>query len=158
MKVLIAIDDSEFARAAVDSVVMRPWRDGTEFLVVNVVQLLPPAFSDWHSGYVKASVEAQEMMKTRFRQVVSETVSYMKDKLAGASVEGQVLEGNIRDGIIDTAASWEADLIVMGSHGRTGLTRFLLGSVAEAVLNRAPCSVEIIRKRQPAQKVDAAVS
>jgi nucleotide-binding universal stress UspA family protein len=47
--------------------------------------------------------------------------------------------------ILDTAAKWHADLIVIGSHGRKGLDRFLLGSVSEAVARHAPCSVQIVR-------------
>jgi nucleotide-binding universal stress UspA family protein len=51
-----------------------------------------------------------------------------------------------RHGIVDQARAWKPDLIVMGSHGRRGLDRLLLGSVAEAVLRHAPCSVEIVRE------------
>ena len=46
---------------------------------------------------------------------------------------------------IEQASEWHADLIVMGSHGRKGLDRFLLGSVAESVMRYASCSVEIVR-------------
>jgi len=51
-----------------------------------------------------------------------------------------------RHAIIETAADWPADLIVMGSHGRRGFDRLLLGSVAESVLRHAQCSVEIVRR------------
>ena len=53
--------------------------------------------------------------------------------------------GDIRDTIIDAAAEWRADLIVVGSHGQRGIQRFLLGSVAEFVARHAKCSVEIVR-------------
>ena len=46
------------------------------------------------------------------------------------------------------AKKWGADLIVLGSHGYRGLQRFLLGSVSHAVVAHAPCSVEIVRKRE----------
>lgn len=49
--------------------------------------------------------------------------------------------------ILDEATHWGADLIVVGSHGRRGVDRFLLGSVSEAVALHAACSVEVIRKR-----------
>ena len=55
------------------------------------------------------------------------------------------MEGNIRDSIVHKALQWNADFIVLGSHGRTGFGRFLLGSVAESIVSQAPCSVEIIR-------------
>jgi nucleotide-binding universal stress UspA family protein len=47
--------------------------------------------------------------------------------------------------IIDTAHEWPADLIVMGSHGRRGVDRLLMGSVAASVVRHARCSVEIVR-------------
>lgn len=47
--------------------------------------------------------------------------------------------------ILDCATEWRADLIVVGSHGRKGVTRFVLGSVSEAVARHAHCSVEIAR-------------
>lgn len=52
---------------------------------------------------------------------------------------------------MDEAERWPADLIVIGTHGYTGIKRWLLGSVAQAVVNRAPCSVEVVRKR-PAEE------
>jgi nucleotide-binding universal stress UspA family protein len=54
-------------------------------------------------------------------------------------------EGNPKVVIIDSAAEWHADLIVVGSHGRKGLGRFFMGSVSEAVARHAPCSVQIVR-------------
>jgi len=46
------------------------------------------------------------------------------------------------------ADEWGADLIVVGSHGRTGVKRWLLGSVAGAIVSHAPCSVEVVRRRE----------
>ena len=53
--------------------------------------------------------------------------------------------GDPKSKIIDAAEQWHADLIVLGSHGRTGLERFLMGSVSDAVARHAPCSVEVVR-------------
>ncbi|MGA1999681.1 MAG: universal stress protein [Terriglobales bacterium] len=64
---------------------------------------------------------------------------------AGFRVSTSVAEGNAKSVILDKAAEWHADLIALGSHGRKGLERFLLGSVSEAVARHAPCSVLIVR-------------
>jgi nucleotide-binding universal stress UspA family protein len=56
------------------------------------------------------------------------------------------VEDEIRGAILDFAKDWKADLIVVGSHGRRGLTRFMLGSVAESIARHAHCSVWIVRK------------
>lgn len=52
--------------------------------------------------------------------------------------------GSIKDEIIETAATWTADLIIMGSNGRTGFEHFIVGSVSESVLRKASCPVLII--------------
>jgi nucleotide-binding universal stress UspA family protein len=66
----------------------------------------------------------------------------------GLHVDTIVREGDPRTEIVDEATEWRADLIVVGSHGHTGLTRLLLGSVAQAVVAHAPCSVEVVRRRR----------
>jgi nucleotide-binding universal stress UspA family protein len=63
----------------------------------------------------------------------------------GLIVTPALEEGDPKSKIIDLANEWRADLIVVGSHGRKGLDRFLLGSVSEAVARHAHCSVEIVR-------------
>jgi len=60
-----------------------------------------------------------------------------------------VQPGEPRDAIIETATSLRPDLIVIGSHGRRGVSRLVLGSVAEEVVRRAPCPVLIVRSPDP---------
>ncbi|MQA92684.1 MAG: hypothetical protein GEU90_21085 [Gemmatimonas sp.] len=81
------------------------------------------------------------------------TVEIAEDKLneslqdlrdAGWAVEASVRIGEPADQIRDMATQWTADLIVLGTHGRTGATRFLIGSIAESVLRRPPCDVLVI--------------
>jgi nucleotide-binding universal stress UspA family protein len=72
---------------------------------------------------------------------VKEQLSSCKDIDPGLNVEYQVGEGDPAAGILHAAKELEADLIVMGTHGRTGVGRFLMGSVAEAVSRGAPCPV-----------------
>ena len=66
---------------------------------------------------------------------------------AGISFDSVVLEGSPKRRIVEEAKGWGADIVVVGSHGRRGLTRYLLGSVSEAVAMHAHCSVEVIRDR-----------
>lgn len=58
-----------------------------------------------------------------------------------------VVAGSPPDEIVKAAKDWPADLIVIGSHGRTGVQRALLGSVAEAVTRHAPCPVLVVREK-----------
>jgi universal stress protein A len=78
-------------------------------------------------------------------------------------VETLLREGNAAGEILDVAKSSGADLIVMASHGRTGVPRLLMGSVAEAVMRRAPCPVltvkmPLARTEAPAAAFAGAVS
>lgn len=66
---------------------------------------------------------------------------------AGFKVSTSVLTGDAKTVILDEAADWRADLVVVGSHGRKGIGRFLLGSVSEAVARHTACSVQIVRGR-----------
>jgi nucleotide-binding universal stress UspA family protein len=90
--------------------------------------------------------EQDEIIKEDFLYA-QESVDQARQALhsAGFSVNTRIIEAEARNGILDIAAEWGADLIVLGSHGRKGLQRFLLGSVAEFVARHANCSVEIVR-------------
>lgn len=57
-----------------------------------------------------------------------------------------LLEGNPSEEIILMAKAWEADILVMGTHGRTGVKKLLMGSVAETVIRQSPCLVSIVRE------------
>ena len=70
---------------------------------------------------------------------------------SGLSVETVARDGDPRSVIVDEAKELSADLIIVGSHGYTGLKRWLPGSVARAVVSHAPCSVEVVRRKQTDQ-------
>jgi len=68
-------------------------------------------------------------------------------------VHPEVREGSVAEIIVDSAAAGKVDLIVMSSHGYSGLTRWVLGSVAEKVLRGAPCPVLVIRSPRPVRRI-----
>jgi nucleotide-binding universal stress UspA family protein len=90
-----------------------------------------------------------ERLVTESKQRASSTVEAAKEILAKAGFglySGDSMPfGDPRSCILDVAKEWGADLIVLGSHGRRGLDRFLLGSVSETVAVHAPCSVRVVR-------------
>jgi nucleotide-binding universal stress UspA family protein len=63
----------------------------------------------------------------------------------GMKVTTAVEQGDPKSAIIDASKKWHADLIVLGSHGRNAFDRFLMGSVSEAIVRHAHCSVEVVR-------------
>jgi nucleotide-binding universal stress UspA family protein len=84
-------------------------------------------------------------MTKRATQLTTSIAETLKQK--GLTVDSAVRDGDARSVIVDEARKWPADLIVLGSHGYTGIKRLLLGSVALSVVSHAPCSVEVVRQQ-----------
>ena len=139
MKILMAIDDSKFSEEVVQATIRQFRTENTEVRVLHVLQPVAPAPPQMAPGYAP-ELEAQ-------KGPANELVERMAKQLrsAGFTVNTAVEIGDVRETIIDYAAEWSADLIVVGSHGEKGMRRFLLGSVAEFVARHAKCSVEIVR-------------
>jgi nucleotide-binding universal stress UspA family protein len=140
MKILLAIDDSKFSEEAVRAVIAQIRPQEVEVRVLHVLQPVtispPPQMS---AGYAP-ELEVQEKQA---RELVERAAKALRS--ASFKVDTAVEKGDVRLKIVDLAAEWKADLIVMGSHGRSGIKRLLLGSVAEFVARHAHCSVEIVR-------------
>jgi nucleotide-binding universal stress UspA family protein len=136
MRILLAIDDSKFSEAATQAVIAQHQPLGTQVKVLNVVDLAIPIPTSFAAGFREESLKhGQEVVQRAGRML----------NTAGYTVHTAVEEGDPKSKIIDLAAQWNAELIVVGSHGRKGIDRFLMGSVAEGVARHAPCSVEIVR-------------
>jgi len=143
MKILIAIDGSDFSHVALQNVIARPWPANTEVKVLHVVE--PPSLL---MGREMGGYDPEfEMVWKALREQAKALVAKAAEKLRGAkfNVSTELVEGDPKSQIIDAARNWHADLIVLGSHGRTGLSRFLIGSVSQDVVRHAHCSVEIVR-------------
>ena len=140
MKILLAVDDSQFSVAALNAVIAQISPQGTEVLVLHVVEpvtlVSPPQMSPDYTPELEIGVrEGRELVEREVQKLHA----------AGFKAHGDVRTGDIRGKILDAAAESGVDLIVLGSHGRKGVQRFLLGGVAENVARHAPCSVQIVR-------------
>jgi len=134
MKLLVAIDSSPVSSTVVDEVARRPWPSGTTACVLHII--------DW------SQLPSSASLIQAVKQSVDLFVKSASDKLgkAGLQATAKVLEGHPRIAVAEYAKESGADLVLAGSHGATGLVRFLIGSVAQAALRRSPCSVEIVRR------------
>lgn len=152
--VLLPIDGSACSAGVIDEVINRKWSKDTHFLVLNVVPLRTSDRLDAVAREMDPSLEPALIRQAE--RLVLDTVDYIRPQLGeGLEVDGRVVEGHIFDQIVHVAASWGASSIIIGTHGRTGLRKFFLGSVAEAVLQHAPCTVEVIRSdKAPRRNVD----
>jgi universal stress protein A len=138
---LIPVDFSEYANQAVEYAIGLASKLGARVTLLHVIQSLP-------LGGVDMGVT---LPYTYIQDLEAEIANSMQAYLAQvttAGVEGEivVVHGVPFHEIIETAKMQQVDLIVMGTHGRTGLQHMLLGSVAEKVVRLAPCPVLVVRQ------------
>lgn len=143
MKILVAIDGSDFSQAALQSVVARPWPPDTEVKILHVVEAPSLLMGREMGGYDPEFEVVWKALRDRAKRLVEKATEKLRE--AKFNVSTELAEGDPKSRIIDIAHDWRADMIVLGSHGRTGLGRFLMGSVSQGVVRHAHCSVEIIR-------------
>jgi nucleotide-binding universal stress UspA family protein len=143
VKILLAIDDSKFSEAAVEAVIRQATPQETEVRVLHVIEPIPiyPDGQAW--GYGPEASQVLDDQRKEAEELVARAGQTLREK--NFKVMTAIEEGNPKVVIIDSAAEWHADLIVVGSHGRKGLDRFFIGSVSEAVARHAICSVQIVR-------------
>jgi nucleotide-binding universal stress UspA family protein len=137
-KILIAIDGSPIAAraAGVGIELARSLRAEVAFIhVVDPVSCTIP----------EGGVPASELLASAER----ESKTLLADYRDRVSLDPPALEfprvGKPADMIVRSAEEWPADMIVIGSHGRGGIGRLLLGSVAEVVMRQAPCPILVVR-------------
>lgn len=138
-KILVPVDFSENSDAALDWATVLARDTGATLLLVHV-ETVPLTTGGGEYIYAIPEPPTQELLE-RLNKVVP--------KDASVPVERRLLAGDPADAILRTAESENVDMIVMGTHGRRGITRLLMGSVAEAVVRRANCPVLTVK--QPAK-------
>lgn len=133
MRVLLAIDPSSGSLHVVNEAAARPWPTGTAICVLSIVDM----------GHWEGLPTLIEDAKHTARALVETAVE--KIDRPGIEVVSDIQLGYPKKAIPDFAREWKADLVMVGSRGLGAVSRFFLGSVAQAVLRSAPCSVEIVR-------------
>lgn len=144
MKILVAVDDSPHSARAVRFVSRMRWPAGSRVLVANVVTpaLTPPRIGA-ESG-VPLTIEVTEEQRERARELVEDAEEQLRE--AGIASEGRIPTGDPRDALLRLAAEERVDLMVVGSHGRTGLAKLLLGSVSSHAVTHASCNVLVVKE------------
>lgn len=146
MKVLLAVDGSTYSDAAVEEVARRPWPEGTLVKVLTAYELLTPPTPEAWALPANYFEDLDIGLRKQARNIVDAALQLLRSKNNKTiSVDATIVPGPPRSAILDEAESWGADLIVLGSHGYRAWERFLLGSVSQAVVSHAKCSVEVVR-------------
>ncbi|MFN0105360.1 MAG: universal stress protein [Bryobacteraceae bacterium] len=149
-KILLATDGSVYAEAAARAIAERPWPARTEVRILSVVEVILPTM---HALFEPPFVHSDEVQKLR-EEAMARALKAVATAEAILAPSGLIVSESISvllDGaknvILHDAKDWGADWIFVGSHGRHGAERFLMGSVSEAIAAQAECSVEVVRSR-----------
>jgi universal stress protein A len=140
--ILHPTDFSSASRAAFNHALALARDERAELLIVHVLSTVMPMAGE---GYVSPKVfdDLQRSMRAQAQKQLDGLLA--KAKAAKVRARGLLYEGVAADAIVRSARARHARLIVMGTHGRTGLTRLFMGSVAERVVGTAPCPVLTVR-------------
>lgn len=159
-RIVLAWDGSPAAALAVDAVHDWPELAAAEVHVVTVADIGMP----WWTGFAEVGapvgaeqtsviLDATDASRDAAERLAGELVATLGK--AGRTAVPHVREGDAATEIIAAVRAVGADLVVMGTHGRTGLARLALGSVAGNLTRHAPCSVLVVRATEPTGTVES---
>jgi nucleotide-binding universal stress UspA family protein len=154
MKIVIGYDGSDCAGAALHDLQRAGLPHAVEALVISVAEqwLPPPPPSSYEiagaegilGGVIEAKRQASQAVEDA-RSIALQATKVVQSLLPSWSVGAEAYSGSPAREILRRAEEWEADLIVVGSHGRSAAGRLILGSVSQRVVTGAACSVRVAR-------------
>lgn len=136
-RVLVALDESDFSQTALEQAIQLGKLCGSKIYVLNVIDLYP--------GTMSVAADLEEELSKAAWKIVHEA----QEKVQGEGLECETLVhmgGQPHEFIVREARDNDVDVIVLGTHGRSGLRKVLMGSVAERVIGHAPCPVLVTPK------------
>lgn len=151
MRILIGIDGSEYSDAALDEVAKRSWPQGSEILVVHAFELPLSATPEVWALPADYFERLDGVCRKQAEEIITAAVVKLSGLEGTAKISSKLVLGAPKSVILDEAETWKPDLIVVGSHGYPTWERLLLGSVSQAVVAHAKCSVEVVRMPLPKQ-------
>ena len=139
--ILVATDFSECAEQALDYAVALADKLGAKIHLLNVIGI--PSMGIPEVGIAVTNTLIESTVRTHHAEL-----DKLATRRASANIECVLRTGDARDLIIDVARELGADLIITGTHGRRGVRRALIGSIAESIVRTAPCPVLTIREHK----------
>jgi nucleotide-binding universal stress UspA family protein len=134
MKILLTIDPSVASQIVLEQTAARPWPEGSSFEILSILEPL----------HVSPTLEGARRAVHQVEKIIKSAIEHLSSK-GWEATGGAFVDYDPKSIILDRAKRMHADLIIAGPHARSKVQRFLLGSIAGAVLRYAPCSVEIVR-------------
>ncbi|MGH7680798.1 MAG: universal stress protein [Candidatus Eiseniibacteriota bacterium] len=142
MIVLLGVDESDCSKAAVEFVMKAAWPKDSRFLVVSAS---PPVFIT--PGEVTAPSAVAQVIAAQeafHRDLAEKAVGDLRK--AGLKADARMVPADPRVAIVDAARQEKADLVIVGSHGRSGFSKLILGSVASHIIAHSPCNVLVVKQ------------
>lgn len=133
--ILVALDGSPPSELALTQAVSLGKQCNSQIFLLSVIELYPEQLQYAHALEEKLSVQAREVLDRAKAQVEAENI---------ACETLVAIDGQPHNAIVQQARNNDVDLIVLGSHGRSGLKKLMMGSVAAKVIGHAPCAVMVI--------------
>jgi nucleotide-binding universal stress UspA family protein len=146
MTIVLGVDESPCSEAAIDYLAKGSWPPETRVIVISVMRPIALAYGGpW--GPEIAVPESVFREQREWHQQIAEKAA-LRLNAAGLKAGARMVEGDARDVLTRAASEAGVSLVVVGSHGRTGVSKLLLGSVATHVVTHAPCNVMVVKTAQ----------
>ncbi len=141
--ILVAFDFSNTSKSALNYGIQLGHQFGARLHVLHVADVIATSAAQFYpAGPTEPEAKAIELATSQLREVLAATT-------AGPATRIEVrVSGSPAQEIVDYAKHIHADLIIVGTHGRTGVPRLVMGSVAEHVVRAAPCPVLVVRPEE----------
>lgn len=142
-RILVPVSEEALAEDLCHFLYNHSWPDDSELKFFYVLEslLVGSPFSVLPSAVLE---ERKEERRKEASKLLEKLVKESTAALPKMKISQEIVEGFPKESILSFAVEWKANLIAMGSHGRKGINRLILGSVSSGVLNHAPCSVLIL--------------
>jgi nucleotide-binding universal stress UspA family protein len=151
---LVPLDGSKYSLAALDVAIDLAMPLRSKIVLCYVLDLTKAAAMTFGESQLVAG--CLEALRAEGRDVLERASAYVRTR--GVDVEAKLAEGIVADEIDGAAAEFDASMIVMGSHGRSGLARLLVGSVAEGILRRSQRPVVVVPRAAVSERHEAAAA
>lgn len=147
-RILVPVDGSETSDKALRAALQMAKETGGSLRVIHLIDA--SAYFSGPGGYLSFPGDLPTVMRDGGHKVLEDAANLAQS--LGVQAETELFDsfdGRLADIVSDAAVQWKADLVVVGTHGRRGVGRMLLGSGAEQILRHAPVPVLVIRSDTP---------
>ena len=147
MKVLVAVDLGDYSQSQANFLKHFSDEKNVQYKLVHVVEPIEWTIQPFFPEDLP-QIDALREGRIKKTEELFDSFKSLMGKSGGNNMQvtTEMLEGSPAEKILDAAEEWQADLIVVGSHGRRGIARFVMGSVSQSVASHAKCSVVIARQ------------